>query len=51
VRISVAAPLPSLPSIAAALLGGGVLVLTVGLALIAVSARHAAGHRAFALTR
>jgi len=49
VRISVAASLPSLGWIAAALLAGGVLLLTAGVALIAVPARHAASHRTPAL--
>ena len=51
VRISVAASLPSLGWIAAALLAGGVLLLTAGAALIAVPARHAASHRTQAHTR
>lgn len=45
VRISVAAALPSLPWIAAALLVGGVLALAAGVALIAVPARRAASRR------
>jgi hypothetical protein len=45
VRISVAAALPALGWIAAALLAGGVLALTAGVALIAVPARRAASHR------
>ena len=49
VRISVAAPLPSLPWIAAGLVAGGILVLAAGLALSAVPARRAASHRTQAL--
>ena len=49
VRISVAAALPSLPSIAAGLLAGGVLALAVGVILIALPARRAASHRTQAL--
>ena len=45
VRISVAASLPSLPWIVAGLLAGGILLLTAGVALIAVPARRAASHR------
>ena len=45
VRITVAASVPSLPWIAAALLVGGLLTLAAGSALIAVPARHAASHR------
>ena len=48
-RISVAASLPSLPWIAAALLTGGVLALAAGVALSAVPARRAARHRAHTL--
>ena len=46
VRISVAAQLPSLPWIAAALLAGGVLALAAGLAFSVVPARRAASRRA-----
>jgi len=46
VRISVAAALPSLPWIAAALLAGGILVLAAGVILIAVPARRAASRHA-----
>jgi hypothetical protein len=46
VHISIAASLPSLPWIAAALLAGGVVALAAGLALSAVPARRAARHRA-----
>jgi hypothetical protein len=45
VRISVAASLPSLPWITAALLAAGVLALAAGLALSVVPARRAASHR------
>ena len=48
VHISIAASLPSLPWIAAALLAGGVLALAAGLALSAVPARRAASHRTHA---
>ncbi|HEY1344523.1 MAG TPA: hypothetical protein VGF54_06050 [Streptosporangiaceae bacterium] len=43
VRVSVAAALPSLPWVATGLLAGGVLVLAVGIALVVVPARRAAG--------
>ena len=46
VRISVAASVRTLPWIGAGLLAGGVIVLAAGVLLIAVSARHAASHRA-----
>ena len=51
VRIGVAAALPSLPWIAAALLAGGVLALAAGLALSVVPARRAARHRTQAPAR
>ena len=46
VRISVAAQLPSLPWIAAALLAGGVLALGAGLVFSVVPSRRAASRRA-----
>ena len=46
VRISFAASVRTLPWIGAGLLAGGVIVLAAGVLLIAVSARHAASHRA-----
>ena len=46
VRISVAASVRTLPWIGAGLLAGGAIVLAAGVLLIAVSARHAASHRA-----
>jgi len=42
VRISVGAAMPALPWIGAGLLGGGVLVLAAGIALIVGPARRAA---------
>jgi hypothetical protein len=51
VRISVAASLPSLPWITAALLAAGVLALAAGLALGVVPARRAASHRTEVLAR